>query len=305
MFVNTVALADNTVVVVPMAGDDLKPLANIITVAKKNGDYSNPLTAIAAITDASVANQYLIIIAPGSYILSSQLVMKPFVDIAGSGRGVTSLYGAAGNSSLDSSSALIVGANNSRLQDLSLFNTDRASTYASGVFNSGASPTISNVQMTLVGGAARYGVANGATSSPIIVSTRIELYESALQIGISNNNSIATIIDTTAILSGSDGLLVGIFNGLGGTSIVDSFFFETSGGSTNKYGVFNSVASASAKIRNSTMSAGVSAGSGSGSFETYISNTIVDGPVTGDPFCHFSFVADGTELDNTCLEIEL
>lgn len=303
MFVSTVALADNAVVVIPMAGDDLKPLTNIITVAKQNGDYSNPLVALAAITNASATNPYLIVIAPGTYKVDPQLVMKPFVDIAGSGRDVTILSSSAGGSALNSSSALIVGANNSSLQDLSIFGTDRASNHVSGIFNLDASPTISNIGITLAGGAARYGVTNLMASAPTISGIEIETYTSTLQIGVYNTGSSAIINDATMFQSGSDGLLVGIFNAVGGTSIVDSFNFETSGGSTNKYGVFNTGAGAFAKIRNSTMSAGISAGSGSGSDETYISNTILDGPVTGDPICSFSFLVDGTELDIACLGI--
>ena len=80
------ASAQNKVIVVPLAGDDLKPLANIVTVATANGDFSDPIAAMASINDADGTNPYLVVIAPGVYDLGSQqLAMQSHVDIAGSG----------------------------------------------------------------------------------------------------------------------------------------------------------------------------------------------------------------------------
>ena len=53
------ASAQNKVVVVPLAGDDLKPLANIVTVATANGDFSDPIAAMASI-NAEVSYMLLI-----------------------------------------------------------------------------------------------------------------------------------------------------------------------------------------------------------------------------------------------------
>ena len=105
------AYAHNRVVVVPLSGDDIEPLSNIVTVAKRNGDFSNPLAAMASITDASASNPYLIVIAPGVYNLGGQLVMKEFVNIAGSGKEVTTLTGNVSTTSVETA-ALVVAANN-------------------------------------------------------------------------------------------------------------------------------------------------------------------------------------------------
>ena len=80
------AYAHNRVVVVPLSGNDIEPLSNIVTVAKRNGDFSNPLAAMASITDASVSNPYLIVIAPGVYNLNGELVLQEFASIADSSK---------------------------------------------------------------------------------------------------------------------------------------------------------------------------------------------------------------------------
>ncbi len=83
------ALAHTKVVVIPMSGDDLKPLAKMITVASANGDFTNIDTALSSISGASASNPYLVVIAPGIYEVSSQLVIPSFVNISGSGPGIT------------------------------------------------------------------------------------------------------------------------------------------------------------------------------------------------------------------------
>ena len=92
------AQAHNKVVVIPMAGDDLQPLANIVTVAKANGDFSDPIAALNSIPTSgpkapSASNTYLIVIAPGTYLLASRLEMREYISIAGSGQQATTLNG--------------------------------------------------------------------------------------------------------------------------------------------------------------------------------------------------------------------
>ncbi len=111
------AIAQNKVVVIPMAGDDLKPLANVITVAKQNGDFADPITAMASITDASQSNPYLVVIAPGVYDIGSNAFnVKSFVSVAGSGPKITVLE----SSRTSATSGAISLSDDSSIQDLSL-----------------------------------------------------------------------------------------------------------------------------------------------------------------------------------------
>ncbi len=146
------AHAHNKVVVIPMAGDDLEPLKNIVTVAKKNGDFTDPVAAMASISDASSANPYLMVIAPGVYNLTQSLVTKPFVDIAGSGRGVTKL----------SASTLVVAIElepDTNIQDLSVeVTTTAVQARGFNITDPSASPRLSGVSIKLTGGFLQKGI---------------------------------------------------------------------------------------------------------------------------------------------------
>jgi len=140
-------VAQNKVVVIPMAGDDLKPLANIITVAKENGDFSDPIAAMNSITDASETNPYLVVIAPGDYDLGTGFIdIKSFVRLAGSGPQATILR--------STRASTIGGAiqfnDNANLQDLSLIvsGTSSSSQIALGNISAGKN-IISNVHVLM------------------------------------------------------------------------------------------------------------------------------------------------------------
>lgn len=51
-----------------------KKYANILIVAKSGGDFTDPLTAVQSITDASPENRYLIKIMPGTYNIGSNSI---------------------------------------------------------------------------------------------------------------------------------------------------------------------------------------------------------------------------------------
>jgi len=58
--------------------------SNIITVAKKGGDFDSITNAINSITDATDINQYIISIGPGSFI-EDTIQMKEYISLSGSG----------------------------------------------------------------------------------------------------------------------------------------------------------------------------------------------------------------------------
>ena len=113
---SSTVIAQTKVVVIPLGGD-AESLQNVITVAKSNGDFTDPIKALNSITDASSSNPYLIVIAPGVYYLSSQLVMKEYVSIAGSGKETTFLSLSSSAPKLD---YFVTGANNTELSDLTI-----------------------------------------------------------------------------------------------------------------------------------------------------------------------------------------
>ncbi|HHD63479.1 MAG TPA: hypothetical protein ENK96_03735, partial [Desulfobulbaceae bacterium] len=115
------ASAADKVVVIPLFGHG-KPLKNIVTVAKADGKFTDPVAAVNSITDASENNPYLIVIGPGVYTLNQTLVMKPWVDICGSGENVTKLTGAISSGTVENS-AVVRGWSDATLSDLTVINS--------------------------------------------------------------------------------------------------------------------------------------------------------------------------------------
>ena len=52
-----------------------RKLKNVDTVAKANGDFTDPVAAVNSITDASATNPYLVVICPGVYTITQTLMM--------------------------------------------------------------------------------------------------------------------------------------------------------------------------------------------------------------------------------------
>lgn len=68
--------------------------ANVIVVAQSGGNFTDPVSAMNSITDASADNRYLVKIMPGVYNITGRdtvLEAQSFVDIEGSGKDVTVL----------------------------------------------------------------------------------------------------------------------------------------------------------------------------------------------------------------------
>jgi hypothetical protein len=101
------------------------------------------LAALSGITDASADKPALLKIEPGIYDLgSSTLQMKPYVDIEGSGEGVTKLLGARRD---DLNAGAINGADNAELRLLSITVASGTGAFAIAILCSNASPHITHV----------------------------------------------------------------------------------------------------------------------------------------------------------------
>lgn len=138
--------------------------------------------ALSGITDASETNPYLLKIEPGVYDLGAApgLVMRPWVDVEGSGEGVTTLTASGGTAWTD---ATVQGAPNAELRFLTVKNTGGADkafaiqstadpfrlTHVSAVASGGASysravvidsgkTTLSEVNATASGNTSNLGV---------------------------------------------------------------------------------------------------------------------------------------------------
>ncbi len=164
----TVQAADR-VAVIPLW--TTKDLQNVVTVAKKNGDYTDPIAALQSITDAGPNNPYLVVIGPGEYHLSAQLVMKEYVVITGSGVAATRLTGTVGSADFDATMALAVGADHAALRWLTLVNSGNGTRYTAGLYLDGASPDIGHVTVKVNGTLDNYGIIGMYSTATIHDST--------------------------------------------------------------------------------------------------------------------------------------
>ena len=271
----SIVQAHEKVVVVPLFGGHSKPLKNIITVAKANGDYSNPLAAVASINDASATNPYLIIIAPGEYTLTEGLNMKEYVSITGSGENVTKLIGAISSEDLEITSAIVQLNFNSTLSNLTVKNTGgnfnsigiigrgihscqlenvsifvQGATKNYGIYNS-SNVKMANIFIKVSGGTHGYGIVNTPFYNPILNGVIISVVDTENAKGILNRTASPTISDVEIEATGSSSSY-GIYNTDRSTSVMSNITAFALG-SANSYGIFDSSESSS-KIRRSTLS---------------------------------------------------
>ena len=137
--------------------------ANVVIVAKSGGDYSTITAALDSITDAADANRYLVRVMPGVY--TERVTMKPYVDIEGSGELTTRI---TFTGSAETNTGTVVGANDTELRFLTVANTG-GNTVAIAIYNTSASPRLTNVTASASGGDYHYGVYN-ASSSPTMTN---------------------------------------------------------------------------------------------------------------------------------------
>lgn len=123
------------------------------------------LAAVAAASDSSAEKPYLIKIEPGIYDLGfSTLQMRSYVDIEGSGQGVTIIRG---ERQTDDVTGLVNAASNTELRQLSIEVTEGSGAFAVGISNNNASPRITDVTIR-TDGATSYGIVSRSGAGPRI-----------------------------------------------------------------------------------------------------------------------------------------
>jgi Collagen triple helix repeat (20 copies) len=125
-------------------------------------------SALSHITDNSASRPYLLKVEPGIYDLGTEaLLMKPYVDVEGSGEGVTTI-----RSAIDSGFGVVVGSDNAELRDLTLRNTS-TSTLGVGFSADSTAPRLSHVTVHASGASVTYAlrVTNANTVANRVTAT--------------------------------------------------------------------------------------------------------------------------------------
>ena len=223
-----------------VARSDHKHYERTITVSPSGGG-AGLRAALNGITDASAANPYLVKVEPGSYDVSvgCSLVMQPFVDLEGSGEGITLIHLAA-------ICPVIVLADNSEVRSLTVEHDGAASgdgphaggAVGVGMFPGGA-PRLSHV--TIIANA----TAGGGTGA-----------------SLNGGAGGALFTDVTILVNVPSGDLYGIK--AGGSLTLDRVDIRVNGGNGIRNGILLDDGSGASKLTISRSSIVVQSATGGG-----------------------------------------
>jgi hypothetical protein len=203
------ATDDLMLMMVPALSGGNRPLKNVITVAKANGKFTDPVAAVNSITDASETNPYLVLIGPGVYTITQTLVMKPYVDIAGSGENITKITGAISGMT-PSISAIIIGTAHSVLRSLTVENLGGGIS-SIALCNEGPQIVADVTAIARGGTGNNMAIFNHTFLDPVMKNVTARAYPGALySYGVYNNNSSPTMIGVTAEAGGDNSY--GVYN---------------------------------------------------------------------------------------------
>jgi hypothetical protein len=267
--------------------------ARVLWVAESGGDYTTLSAALAAIPGddvderreidgemllaATEDNPYVIKIAPGTYEEVGPVVLKSYVDVEGSGQGVTTITCECGSNSLDGSAATVSASNiQAEIRHLTIANTTglvdffelanpvvtgvigvigvTPRSYSTGVatFDTDESFSMNNVTATATGGGYMSGVANFA-SSPLMNNVTATATGDFYSAGVANFASSSPLMNNvTATATGTNS--AGVFNQQGSSPLMNNVTATAIGDVDNGgggVGVLND--SSSATIRNSSI----------------------------------------------------
>ena len=192
--------AHNKVVVIPMFSDSTELPKNVVTVGKQGADFSDPITAIESILDASAEKRYRVSINPGDYELSNPLRMKEYVDVVGGvGHVTVKLIGEFGGSEV-ANSAAVIGASNATLYNIAIENRGLPGLpFSTGIYNDKNLSDYSNLRVTVSGGSTTtYGIYN-TSGSPHFSNMSIVVTGQQNGVGMMNNYA-AVLLDRVSVI---------------------------------------------------------------------------------------------------------
>lgn len=170
------------------------------------------MRAVEQIVNPSAANPYLVKIEPGTYDLdTSSLAMRSFVDLEGSGEGITTI-----TSTVATGSGTVIGADNSELRFLTIKNTGQAGQQVVALFSERTSPRYTHVRALASGGAENQAihVSNGA---PVLDYVNAAATGGGTSIGLLNLNGALTVTNSALSAGDAEGANTGLLTTMGGT----------------------------------------------------------------------------------------
>jgi hypothetical protein len=200
------------------------------------------LAALSGITTASSTNPWLIKVEPGIYDVGpTSLLMKPFVDIEGSGEAVTRITGTGQASNVVGT---VHAVTNTELRHITV-ESRGGDAYAKALFVDGGSPRITNVTCVAFGATVEsqgFFAQNNATPTVRHLNSTGIAAGSANSFGVINLGAAPTYFDLNAFASGGNfAIAVGSYNGASPT--IRSAVEIASGATTENQGFASGAAS--------------------------------------------------------------
>jgi len=291
----------------------------VAVVAQTGGDYTDPVTAMNDLGSwcgtPSETNPCLLRIMPGIYAITLSLNMSQYVDIVGSGEGVTKIKGSF-------CSAALWGASHAEVRNITIENASTGAcsiTYAiynnassprftnvtaivsgegqaAAIYNWTATPKMTNVSSSATAGTIAYGMINTMFSATEVQGGSFSASGAANQnIGIANAKSDVKMANLTVTASGQNG--VGIQNSAS-TSTLNTSLLQgvrvTSSGIGIQTLTNSGMGTVTSKIYDSSITGTTNKITMDGSSNTYyINNTqLQGGPIVyngGVVKCHNAF----------------
>jgi hypothetical protein len=303
--------SNNAHVLADVQGYYYPKLKNVITVSAQYADFTNPIDALNAIPTTgpnvpSATNPYVIQIGPGTYDLgSNQLIMRQWVDIKGTGsREATVITGAVSAGVWGTDSALLVGASNAELTDLTIINTG-SGTITIAIANNGASPKIRRVKARALGSTNNVGVYN-ENADPLMSNTGARGAGGLNNnFGVYNTNASPNMkfVTAEALGTGSSNNY-GVYNAGGSSTPVMSGLIANAGAGVGQNEAISIVSGASPSILFSWVNgAGSAIDTDNTSSAKVSSSTLIGGAtgVTANNSCIYVADENNDPLDANCL----
>jgi len=290
-------------------GEDAPRPEHVIWVAESGCDFTTLAAAMASIDGADVDNRFVIKIAPGVYSESEPVLLKSYVDVEGSGRGVTEITCACASNSEKTGAVLIATLVVAEVRHLTVSNTG-GGTHSAGVYvRSDVEDSFSLLHVDAVagGGSERnVGVFNGCCTSertPAMSDVSASATGGISSYGVYNNGSSAMMTNVVATATGGSTWNQGVHNGVSAPLMTNVIATASGEGTSRNAAVYNSDASprisnleASAsggassyglynwegtmRVRGSSIEGGTYSITNYGSVR--VADSRLDGPISGD-----------------------
>ena len=307
--VNRVKALENSGVQGPEGVNAESPTRVIWVADDGSGDFTSLSGALAAIggsgpqdlPPATALRPYLIRIAPGLYNETSPVTLESFVDVEGSGQGITTVTCACGSSVFGAAAATVSAGNiSAEIRHLTINNTG-PSDYSLGVLTLGVtneSFSMLHVTVNATGTASNYTVFNSASSPAMNNVTATATGGTGNNNGVANGSASPSMNNVTATATGGTGNNYGVDNFTSSPSMNN--VTATASGGTLSRGV-NNQSSSSPTIRNSSLTGSTNSIRNDSGSASDVADTILNGVATGGTLrCVGVYDTTFTSLSSSC-----